>query len=159
MELNTLKKSMVEWELCFESEIKKMTVHEDPSHDQLHLKRVVKTAKYLAIQENANLDIVIPGAWLHDFVTIPKNSPLRKQASEISAVRAIDFLDQIDYPKQYHEAIAHCIRSHSFSANIHPETVEACIVQDCGDGLSRIRRPLHRVALAARCRSYAADFA
>ncbi len=121
---------MSEWEKLFQTEIDRMTVAFDPSHDSLHLKRVVAMAKTFCEREQADPNIVIPGAWLHDFVVIPKDSPLRKQASHISATRAVEFLERIHYPKQYHAAIAHCIEAHSFSANIPTETLEARIVQD-----------------------------
>lgn len=128
MELETT--SFTHWENIFQSEIEKMTSSFDPSHDMLHLKRVVATAKKLASHENADLNVIIPAAWLHDFVVIPKDSPLRKQASQISSRRASEFLHDIDYPERYINEIAHAIESHSFSAGIFPRTLEAKIVQD-----------------------------
>lgn len=125
-----LEKTMNHWESLFQSEIDKSTGDFDPSHDSLHLKRVVAMAKQLAVQENADLNVVIPAAWLHDFVVIPKNSPLRKQASQISARRGVEFLESIGYPTRYHKDIAHAIEAHSFSAGITPLTLEAKIVQD-----------------------------
>lgn len=130
MELVVNNKSMQSWEKIFHAEVEKNTVSFDSSHDSLHLHRVVAAAKSLCASENANPYIVIPAAWLHDFVTIPKDSPLRKQASQISARRAVEFLESIGYPTEFHSAIAHCIEAHSFSAGIPPQTVEACIVQD-----------------------------
>tara|TARA_B110001454_G_scaffold219204_1_gene252235 strand:+ start:51519 stop:52172 length:654 start_codon:yes stop_codon:yes gene_type:complete len=123
-------KTLAEWEKIFQTEIESLAVDFDPSHDSLHLKRVVTMAKHLCEKENANPCVVIPGAWLHDFVVIPKDSPLRKQASRISATRAVEFLERVGYPKEFHSAIAHCIEAHSFSANIPTETLEAKIVQD-----------------------------
>lgn len=52
----------------------------DPSHDILHVKRVVSIAKLLAQQENANLQIIIPAAYLHDCVYIKKSDIRRTQA-------------------------------------------------------------------------------
>lgn len=126
----SLHKSLSDWEKIFQTEIENMTVAFDPSHDSLHLKRVVTMAKFLCKKENANPHVVIPGAWLHDFVVIPKDSPLRKQASRISATRAVEFLKRVGYPEEFHTAIAHCIEAHSFSANIPTQTIEAEIVQD-----------------------------
>lgn len=51
-------------------------------------------------------------------------------SSIIAAKKAVAFLESIDYPQQYHDAIAHAIEAHSFSANIRPNTLEAKIVQD-----------------------------
>ena len=38
--------------------------------------------------------------------------------------------DFIDFPVELHNAVAHAIQAHSFSAGIKPETLEARIVQD-----------------------------
>jgi uncharacterized protein len=113
---------------------------DDPAHDLLHLKRVVAMAKRLCAEEGAIPEVVIPAAWLHDFVIVPKNDPRRAQASRLSAEAAILFLKEIEYPEQYHQAIGHAIETHSFSANIEPRTLEARIVQDADrlDGLGAI---------------------
>ncbi|HCG9617206.1 TPA: HD domain-containing protein [Vibrio parahaemolyticus] len=102
----------------------------DAAHDIEHVKRVVKTAKQLCDEENANIAIVLPAAYLHDCFTYPKDHPNRKQSSAIAAKKAIAYLESIQYPQQYHDAIAHAIEAHSFSANIRPNTLEAQIVQD-----------------------------
>ncbi|MEQ1664241.1 MAG: HD domain-containing protein [Bdellovibrionales bacterium] len=128
------------WEILFESEIARAATSDDPAHDILHFKRVVALAKKLAQQEEANLNIVVPAAWLHDCVVIPKNSPQRSQASQLSAKKALEFLQSINYPEKYFAEISHAIAAHSFSANIKPETLEAQIVQDADrlDGLGAI---------------------
>ena len=46
--------------------------HPDPSHDILHVRRVVRIAKKLAEAEGADLDVVVPAAYLHDCVYISK---------------------------------------------------------------------------------------
>lgn len=102
----------------------------DAAHDISHVQRVVNTAKKLAIEEGADLSIVLPAAYLHDCFTYPKDHPNRKQSSIIAAKKAVAFLESIDYPQQYHDAIAHAIEAHSFSANIRPNTLEAKVVQD-----------------------------
>ncbi|EGQ8259444.1 HD domain-containing protein [Vibrio parahaemolyticus] len=102
----------------------------DAAHDIEHVKRVVKTAKHLCDEENADIAIVLPAAYLHDCFTYPKDHPNRKQSSAIAAKKAIAYLESIQYPQHYHDAIAHAIEAHSFSANIRPNTLEAQIVQD-----------------------------
>ncbi|HHF3197709.1 TPA: HD domain-containing protein [Vibrio diabolicus] len=102
----------------------------DAAHDISHVQRVVNTAKKLAVEEGADLSIVLPAAYLHDCFTYPKDHPNRKQSSIIAAKKAVAFLESIDYPRQYHDAIAHAIEAHSFSANIRPNTLEAKVVQD-----------------------------
>ena len=102
----------------------------DVAHDLNHIKRVVKVAKQLAKEESAKLEIVLPAAWLHDCVSLPKDHPERKQASKMAADKAIDFLRSVAYPERYYADIHHCIHAHSFSAQVMPETLEAQIVQD-----------------------------
>lgn len=128
------------WESHFESKISEVASTEDPAHDLLHFKRVVALAKRLCEFENASPEIVIPAAWLHDIVIVPKNSPLRSQASRLSAEKAVQFLTEINYPEQYLTQISHAIEGHSFSASVEVKTIEAKIVQDADrlDGLGAI---------------------
>ncbi len=132
--------SLENWEAIFESKISEIASSDDPAHDLFHFKRVVGIAKRLCRLETGNLEIVVPAAWLHDFVIVPKDSPLRKQASRLSAEKAIEFLKSIEYPSQHHGEIAHAIEGHSFSANLEVKTIEAKIVQDADrlDGLGAI---------------------
>lgn len=122
----------------------------DPAHDLAHFERVVATAKALAQAEKARMEVVVPAAWLHDLVNVPKNDPRRSQASRLSAVEAVSYLRSIGYPAEFAksiseqeqllEAIGHAVAAHSFSAQIEPETLEARIVQDADrlDGLGAI---------------------
>jgi uncharacterized protein len=112
----------------------------DPAHDLAHFRRVVATAKRLAAEEQARLEVVIPAAWFHDFVNVPKNDPRRSQASRLSAVAACEYLREIEYPERYIPEIHHAIEAHSFSARIDPTTPEASVVQDADrlDGLGAI---------------------
>lgn len=103
---------------------------QDAAHDISHIKRVVKTAKALCAQEQAKLEVVLPAAYLHDCFTFPKNHPDRAQSSKMAADKAIAFLKSIDHPTSYLDEIHHAIVTHSYSANITPETLEAQIVQD-----------------------------
>jgi uncharacterized protein len=132
--------SIQEWEPLLQARISEAVSSDDPAHDLLHFKRVVATAKSLCTQEGAKLEVVLPAAWLHDLVNVPKNDPRRKQASQLSADAAIDFLSQINYPEKYFNEIHHAIAAHSFSAEIETKSVEACVVQDADrlDGLGAI---------------------
>lgn len=102
----------------------------DPSHDILHVKRVVKLAKKLAANESADTNIVIPAAYLHDCVYISKTDLRRQKASLLSADKAICLLKEWGYPEQFLSPIHHAISAHSFSAKIPAQTIEAKIVQD-----------------------------
>lgn len=123
-----------------EAQISKIATADDPAHDILHFKRVVAMADRLCAREGGRAEVVIPAAWLHDFVIVPKDSPLRSQASRLSAEKALEFLRDIEYPSEFYADIAHAIAAHSFSAGIETKTLEAKIVQDADrlDGLGAI---------------------
>lgn len=118
-----------QWELRFERWLTRADKG-DAAHGLSHIKRVVANAKKLAQTSDANLAVVIPAAWLHDCVVVPKDSPLRSRASSLAAQAASKFLQSAGYPSEHVAEIAHAIESHSFSAGIHPQTLEAKTVQD-----------------------------
>ena len=95
-----------------------------------HVRRVVANAGVLAAAENARLDVVVPAAWLHDCVTVPKDSPQRAQASRLAAAQAVAWLREWNYPAALLPEIAHAVEAHSFTAGIPPRTIEAQVVQD-----------------------------
>jgi uncharacterized protein len=102
----------------------------DIAHDLSHVQRVLTKSLDLGKKENAKPEILYPAAWLHDCVSVPKNSPERQKASLLSAETAVRFLKEINYPEEFHQAIHHAIHAHSFSANIAPEAIEAKVLQD-----------------------------
>ena len=104
--------------------------HSDPGHGPAHLERVVATALKLAVEEGARLEIVLPAAWLHDCVHVPKDSPDRARASRVAGEHAIRFLEDAGYPAACLPEIRHAIEAHSYSAGIAPRTAEAKVVQD-----------------------------
>ncbi|WP_440053399.1 HD domain-containing protein [Pseudoalteromonas sp. T1lg65] len=102
----------------------------DTAHDLSHVKRVVKVAKSLCEAEGADIEVVLPAAWLHDCVAVAKNHPDRAKASKLAADKAVTFLEHLGYPEEKLPAIHHAIIAHSFSAGVEPKTLEAKIVQD-----------------------------
>jgi uncharacterized protein len=133
-------KTLIDWERQLELKIAEIATAEDPAHDLLHFQRVVSTAKKICQLEKGLLEVVVPAAWLHDMVIVPKSDPRRSQASRLSAKSAVEYLTSIGYPAEFYEAIAHAIEAHSFSANIPARSLEAKIVQDADrlDGLGAI---------------------
>ena len=121
--------SLDDWEIKFEAWLKS-TSGGDAAHGLDHIKRVVANGKRLSESTGANLSVVVPAAWLHDCVSVAKNSPLRSQASALAAKAAREFLQTAGYPAEHLKGIEHAIAAHSFSAGITPETLEAKIVQD-----------------------------
>ncbi len=118
------------WEPRFAAFLASQPHEQDAAHDDAHIHRVVANAKHLAASEQADLAVVVPAAWLHDCVIVPKSSPLRKQASRLAAESAAQFLTESGYDSDKISAVAHAIAAHSFSAGIPPETLEARVVQD-----------------------------
>jgi uncharacterized protein len=118
------------WEARFVSFLTQATGESDVAHDLAHVRRVVSNARRLAAAEGADLTVVIPAAWLHDYVTVAKDSPLRSRASRLAAEAAGVFLREADYPAPAISAIEHAIVAHSFTANLIPQTLEARVVQD-----------------------------
>src|SRR5688500_13143264 len=106
------------------------TLGGDVSHDVEHIRRVVANARQLAAVEGARLEVVVPGAWLHDCVVVPKTSADRSRASTMAAVEATRLLAAWDYPAELLPEIAHAVEAHSFSAGIPPRTLEANVLQD-----------------------------
>jgi uncharacterized protein len=117
----------------------------DPAHDLLHLERVAATAKRLAASEGADMRVVLPAAWLHDYVNLRKDDPRRAEASRLAAKSACAHLRDIGYAAALADdsllaAIAHAIEAHSFSAGIEAQSIEAKVVQDADrlDGIGAI---------------------
>jgi len=102
----------------------------DPAHDIGHIKRVVASCKAIAAIEGGDLDVLVPAAWLHDIVNLPKDSPQRAQASSMAADAACSKLRSHSLPDSILAGIHHAICAHSFSANIPATTIEAKILQD-----------------------------
>ena len=103
----------------------------DAAHDSNHLHRVWRNASLL-LQDYPEADalVVLAACYLHDLVNLPKNDPERHLASRKAALLASRQLAELDFPRAKLAAVAHAIESHSFSAGITAETIEAKIVQD-----------------------------
>jgi uncharacterized protein len=113
----------------------------DGAHDTNHLERVWRTAQeLLASHPEADALVVMAACYLHDLVNLPKNDPERDQASRRSAKLARHQLAWMGFPADRLDAVAHAIETHSFSAGLTPETIEAKIVQDADrlDGLGAV---------------------
>ena len=102
----------------------------DPAHDIAHIERVVANAERLLGEEEADREIVLAAAWLHDCIVLPKDHPDRSRASFFAAEKAEGFLRENSFPSDKISAVKHAIEAHSFSAGITPQTTEAKIVQD-----------------------------
>lgn len=117
------------WQALFLDLLNKHSIT-DSAHDPEHIRRVVTNARRLTTAEGADWSVVMPSAWLHDCVIIPKSSPDRKQASVLAARQAIAWLTEHQWPHGRLDEIGHAIEAHSFSAGIQPRSLEAQVVQD-----------------------------
>jgi len=103
----------------------------DGSHDLSHIARVWRNAARIAATEPAaDRELLLAAVLLHDCVAVEKNSPLRDRASRLSADRARRIVAGLGWPAARVDALAHAIETHSFSAGLTPETLEARILQD-----------------------------
>jgi uncharacterized protein len=102
----------------------------DGSHDIGHFRRVWRMTLGIACKEGGDMDVLAAAAWFHDLVNPPKNSPDRARASALSADAAAPILLDLSFPQDKIPAVQHAILTHSFSAGIAPETLEAQILQD-----------------------------
>ncbi|MDD1015072.1 HD domain-containing protein [Pseudomonas rubra] len=102
----------------------------DGSHDLAHIHRVWSNARRIQAQEGGDLHILLAAALLHDCVAVEKSSPLRAKASTLSAQRAERILAELGWAGERISAVAHAVATHSFSAGLQPETLEAKILQD-----------------------------
>ncbi|CAB3969511.1 phosphohydrolase [Burkholderia cenocepacia] len=102
----------------------------DGSHDTSHLQRVWKNAAAIHAQEGGDAEVLLVATLLHDCVAVEKDSPLRAQASRLSAEKARQVLKSLDWPDAKIDAVAHAVEAHSFSAGVAPKTIEAKVLQD-----------------------------
>ncbi|MGE7369996.1 HD domain-containing protein [Neorhizobium sp. NPDC001467] len=106
------------------------TEGDDGSHDIAHILRVFKNAMRIHAEEGGSGRVLAAAVLLHDCVAVEKNSPLRDQASRLAADKATAILQALGWEDDEVAAVAHAITTHSFSANLAPQTLEARILQD-----------------------------
>ncbi len=102
----------------------------DGSHDISHLNRVWRTARLIAAEEGGDLRLLAAAVILHDCVAVEKDSPLREQASRLSAEKAEQMLQELQWSSLEVEAVTDAIRTHSYSSGLTPKSLEGRILQD-----------------------------
>ena len=106
---------------------------QDDIHGFLHIERVLNLCLHLGKKLSANLLVLEIAALLHD---IGRNHKKRKTSNknhaELSSEMASKFLNSytIELSQEDFKNIIHSIRSHSFSNNSIPKTLEAKILSD-----------------------------
>ncbi len=117
----------------------------DGSHDIAHLIRVYRNARAIAAKEDGDPALLAAAVLLHDCVYVEKSDPRRAQASRLAAAKAGQVLAAMGWTPARVAAVTHAIETHSFSAGLKPQSLEARILQDA-DRLDAIG-----VIGAARC--------
>jgi uncharacterized protein len=102
----------------------------DAAHDGLHVRRVMASGRRIASAEGADVDVVVTAALLHELFNYPKDHPESSRSGDVCAEHALDLLRAHGFDETFSERVAYCIRVHSFSRGIHPETLEARVLQD-----------------------------
>ena len=106
---------------------------QDDIHGFPHVQRVYNLCMKIAKKTRTNFKILKTAALLHDIGRVREiNGQFNKNHSEISAKLAQSFLNSLDYAFSQEEIdqITHCIRSHSYSNQVKPNTLEAQILSD-----------------------------
>lgn len=107
-----------------EDELKK---HSLGSHDLEHHQRVTEYAIKVGENEGTEMNVLIPSALLHDIAR-----PIADESShsKVSAEMSQKILQKHGYSKKEIERITECIKSHDFSSNNDPESLEAKVLYD-----------------------------
>ena len=100
----------------------------EPAHDWLHVQRVAGSVRQIVAGEGGDLEVALPAALLHELFNHPKGHPESHLSGERCADEAEALLARLGWPRV--KEIGYCIRVHSFSRGIFPETLEAKILQD-----------------------------
>ncbi|MFN3383994.1 MAG: HD domain-containing protein [Archaeoglobaceae archaeon] len=94
------------------------------AHDEGHVKRVLRIARFIAEREGGNVEMVLKSAELHDIARAAENHAYE------SAKIAENLLRKQGYEESFIQAVKHAIEAHSFSAKVEPRTLEAKILSD-----------------------------
>ena len=98
----------------------------DYNHSLDHMRRTVDIAKFLALKENADLDVCVVAAWLHDIA-----QPIQEKLhGGIGAEMAEPFLREIGFGNEFIEKVKHCIFCHHTTIIIKAKSIEAKIIYD-----------------------------
>lgn len=94
------------------------------THGFEHTLRVYNVCRKIGVSTGANLSILLSAALLHDIVRQENDHEYA------SSMKAREILESLDYPREYIEAVAEAINSHSFSKGLIPDSLEAKILSD-----------------------------
>lgn len=102
----------------------------EPAHDFSHVMRVYANATAILQVECADGEVVRTAVLLHELFNHPKNHPDSHLSGDVCAEKAAIVLHEGNFPMEKRDHVLDCIRNHSFSKGIVPQTIEGKIVQD-----------------------------
>jgi uncharacterized protein len=111
-----------------------------------HITQVVRNAHKLAPRFDADEEIVVLGALLHDYASI-KNEALYDDHHIHGPREAERLLREHDYPPERIEQVKHCIATHRGSIESEPNTPEAACLANA-DAMTHIQQPHSLLYLA-----------
>jgi uncharacterized protein len=105
------------------------TLVQPGSHGLDHVLRVVHLCEVIGTEENADMAVLLPAAFLHD-IARPNETETGIPHEEEGARIAEQFLRSIRYDEDRIPKITQAIRTHRYRSLEKPETLEAQILSD-----------------------------
>jgi len=102
----------------------------DAAHDLSHALRVARLARRIAVAEDAQAEVCVAAALLHDLVWVPKNHEDSPLTAQMSSDLARAWCVEVPELAARADAVAEAIETHSFSGGGEAESLEARVVQD-----------------------------
>jgi len=99
-------------------------------HSKSHVERVYNIAVRIAMEENADLDVVKAAALLHDIARAMEDEGKIEDHTVEGARMARKVLEEVNFPEEKIDKVINCIEVHRFKKNVGAETLEAKILQD-----------------------------
>ncbi|MDO9546198.1 MAG: HD domain-containing protein [Pelolinea sp.] len=102
----------------------------DAVHGFEHIERVYRICERIGPLENANMEILLTAALLHDASGSHPEKGNRKDHHLQSAEFSAEILREENWPNSKIVAVQHCIRTHRFRKDESPQTIEAQVLFD-----------------------------
>ena len=104
---------------------------EDSAHDAEHIYRVLYHALQIAkTQENVDYDVLIAACLLHDVGRKEQFADPGLCHAEVGSQKAWSFLVNNGFSEDFAGKVRHCVLTHRFRKDRHPQTLEAKILFD-----------------------------
>ena len=112
------------------NDIRPMYRGADPAHDFSHILRVYKNARIIGREEDADMQVLLLAALLHDVGSEKKHNSLQGESEGLGRKAVEAFLESIGLEEGAREKVLYAVDVHRFSGKIVPVTLEARILQD-----------------------------